>query len=140
MKDMHARISSEILHKSSASIENFEQPHEQVLEKDDDETPTRSKTQRNVVYLDPFSVKGSRYTTFTKLKRLTLLNGGSTSTTKKVVWKRIVSGRREDRFYYSSIFYSGGSHSQTFSITGILFLRNCLIPVPEWPYVRVSLL
>jgi hypothetical protein len=59
IKDMHsiARIFSEILHESSASIENFEQPHEQVLEKDDDETPTRSKTERKVVYLDPFSVR-----------------------------------------------------------------------------------
>ena len=39
MKDMHsfARISSEINTESSTSSENFEQPHEEVLEEDDNE-------------------------------------------------------------------------------------------------------
>ena len=42
MKSMHSigRISSEILPESSASIENSEQPNEEVLEKDDDEPLT----------------------------------------------------------------------------------------------------
>jgi hypothetical protein len=55
MKDMHstARISSEIIPESSTSVENYEQPHEEVLEEDDSEeddseteTPVRSKRQR----------------------------------------------------------------------------------------------
>src|SRR5438132_12535283 len=48
MKDMHStvRISSEIFPESSTSSEYFEQPPEEVLEKDDNETPARSKRPR----------------------------------------------------------------------------------------------
>ena len=48
MKDMHstAKISSKIFAESSTSTENFEQPHEEVLEEDDNEAPTWSKRQR----------------------------------------------------------------------------------------------
>src|SRR4051812_25018517 len=49
MKDMHspARISSEILVEPSTSVDISEQPHvEEVLEKDDNEAPKRSKRQR----------------------------------------------------------------------------------------------
>jgi hypothetical protein len=52
IKDMHstARISSEIIPKSSTSDDYFEQPHENVFEniheKDDNEAPTRSKRRR----------------------------------------------------------------------------------------------
>ena len=48
MKDMHStvRISSEIFSESSTSSEYFEQPPEEVLEKDDNETPARSKRPR----------------------------------------------------------------------------------------------
>src|SRR5436190_2279218 len=48
MKDMHStiKISSEIFPESSTSSEYFEQPPEEVLEKDDNETPARSKRPR----------------------------------------------------------------------------------------------
>ena len=48
MKDMHStdRIFSEIFPESSTSSEYFEQPPEEVLEKDDNETPARSKRPR----------------------------------------------------------------------------------------------
>ena len=48
MKDMHSisRFSSEIIPEPAAPIENFKQPHENVLEKDDSEAPRRSKRQR----------------------------------------------------------------------------------------------
>src|SRR5438128_11086380 len=48
MKDMHStvRISSEIFPESSTSSEYFEQPPEEVLEKDDNETPASSKRPR----------------------------------------------------------------------------------------------
>src|SRR5436189_6091317 len=48
MKDMHStvRIFSEIFPESSTSSEYFEQPPEKVLEKDDNETPARSKRSR----------------------------------------------------------------------------------------------
>jgi hypothetical protein len=38
-----ARFSSKIILESSTSKEYFEQSHEDVLEKDDNEAPTRSK-------------------------------------------------------------------------------------------------
>ena len=48
MKDMHSisRFSSEIIPEPIAPIESSEQPHENVLEKDDSEAPRRSKRQR----------------------------------------------------------------------------------------------
>ena len=49
MKDMHstARVSSEIFAESSTSVDTSEQPRvEEVLEKDDNEAPKRSKRQR----------------------------------------------------------------------------------------------
>ncbi|KAK1647929.1 hypothetical protein QYE76_065734 [Lolium multiflorum] len=48
MKDMHiiARISTEIVPESSTSNEYFEQSHEIVIEKDDNEAPKRSKRRR----------------------------------------------------------------------------------------------
>src|SRR3954467_4025498 len=49
IKDMHTttRISFEILAESSTSVDISEQPHvEEVLEKDDNEAPKRSKRQR----------------------------------------------------------------------------------------------
>ncbi|KAK1626704.1 hypothetical protein QYE76_001019 [Lolium multiflorum] len=48
MKDMHsiARISTEIIPESSTSNEYFEQSHENVTEKDDNEAPKRSKRRR----------------------------------------------------------------------------------------------
>ncbi|KAK1696649.1 hypothetical protein QYE76_013346, partial [Lolium multiflorum] len=48
MKDMHsiARISTEIVSESSTSNEYFEQSHEIVVEKDDNEAPKRSKRRR----------------------------------------------------------------------------------------------
>ena len=49
MKDMHttARVSSEIFAESSTPVDTSEQPHvEEVLEKDDNEAPKRSKRQR----------------------------------------------------------------------------------------------
>src|SRR5438876_11451373 len=48
MKDMHSnvKISSKIFPESSTSSEYFEQPPEEVLEKDDNETPARSKRPR----------------------------------------------------------------------------------------------
>jgi hypothetical protein len=59
MKDMHstARISSEIISESSTSNEYFKKPHEDVLEKYDNEDPTRSKSRRNTKYFgDDFIV------------------------------------------------------------------------------------
>ena len=48
MKDMHsiARFSSEIIPESSTTDEYFEQSHEEVLEKDNNEVPRRNKRQR----------------------------------------------------------------------------------------------
>ena len=48
MKDMHsiARFSSEIIPESSTTDEYFEQSHEEVLEKDNNEVPIRNKRQR----------------------------------------------------------------------------------------------
>ena len=48
MKDMHstAKFYSEIIPESSTFNEYFEQPHEDVIEKDDNEAPARSKRQR----------------------------------------------------------------------------------------------
>ncbi|KAK1643685.1 hypothetical protein QYE76_061490 [Lolium multiflorum] len=59
MKDMHsiARISTEIIPESSTFNEYFEQPHENVTEKDDNEAPIRSKRQRFVNFFgDDFIV------------------------------------------------------------------------------------
>jgi hypothetical protein len=48
MKNMHstAKISTETIPESSASNEYFEQLHEDVIEKDDNEYPTWSKRHR----------------------------------------------------------------------------------------------
>ena len=48
MKDMHniARISTEIIPESRTSNEYFEQSHENVTEKDDNEAPIRSERRR----------------------------------------------------------------------------------------------
>ena len=48
IKDMHStvKISSKIFPESSTTTEYFEQPPEEVLEKDDNETPARSKRPR----------------------------------------------------------------------------------------------
>jgi hypothetical protein len=59
MKDMHstARFSSEIIPESSTSDDYFEQPHENVHEKDDNEAPTRSKRRRTTKFFgDDFIV------------------------------------------------------------------------------------
>ena len=67
MKDIHSnsRYSSEITPEHSTPIESFEQPHEIVLEEDDNDAPKRSKRQRVekifgddfIVYVTPTSVK-----------------------------------------------------------------------------------
>jgi hypothetical protein len=48
MKDIHSnsRYSSEIIPEHNTPIESFEQPHEIVLEEDDNDAPKRSKRQR----------------------------------------------------------------------------------------------
>jgi hypothetical protein len=49
MKDIHrnSRYSSEITPKHNTPVESFEQPHESVLEEDDNDAPKRSKRQRD---------------------------------------------------------------------------------------------
>jgi hypothetical protein len=48
MKDIHSnsKYSSEITPEHNTSIESFKQPHESVLEEDDNDAPKRSKRQR----------------------------------------------------------------------------------------------